>query len=200
MMKSRMIRTLFAGTAISLWASAAPVGAADDVTDAIEQALQAYNDKDYSLAVGQLDTASQLIRQARADALAELLPDAPSGWTAEEPESSAQSMGAYSMVTAQRQYRKGDETSVRIEIQTDSPFLQQVMAFINTPMMAASSGAKLQIINKQKALVQYDAANKSGNIQIVVGGVTLVKIEGNEVSEADLKAFVGVLDFAKLAQ
>ena len=172
---------------------------ADDVTDAIEQALEAYKDKDFSLAVAQLDTASQLIRQARADGLTTLLPEAPAGWEAEDAESAAQSMGAYSMVTASREYRK-DDAWVKIEIQTDSPFLQQVMAFINSPMMASASGAKLQIINKQKVLVQYDTGNKSGNMQVVLGGKTLVKVEGNEVSEAELKTFLNALDFAKLAE
>jgi hypothetical protein len=77
-------RRTIALTAISMCTALGSVRA-DDVTDAIEQALEAYNDKDFSLAVAQLDTAAQLIRQARADALTELLPEAPDGWEADAP-------------------------------------------------------------------------------------------------------------------
>ncbi len=172
---------------------------ADPVTDSIDEAKQAYEDKDYAGAVSALETAAQLVRQQRAEGLTVFLPPAPSGWTAEEADTSAAGasmMGG--MVSAEREYNKGD-AHAKVQFVTDSPMLQTMLMMFNMPMMAGSDGGKLERIKKQKAIVKYDKGGKSGSINIVVNGSLLVQIEGNNLTDTELRSFAEGIDYDKLA-
>ncbi|MFP4226688.1 MAG: hypothetical protein ACLFRF_08155 [Desulfobacterales bacterium] len=121
------------------------------------------------------------------------------GWTAEE--ASSQAVGAAMMgggLSAERSYSKEDST-VDIKIITDSPIMQGMMMMFSNPMLAASDGGKMQKIGRQKAIVKYDAQNKSGDVNVVVANRFLVTIEGRDLSEADLKAYAKAVDYNKLS-
>ncbi|MEZ5534128.1 MAG: hypothetical protein R3F02_00755 [Thiolinea sp.] len=184
--------------ALLLAVMAAPV-LADDVTDSIREATEAYESGDIAGAVDSLNYAVQLLQQMKGASLVELLPDAPEGWEAEEAESA--SVGAAMFgggLTASRSYRK-EKSSVDIQIVTDSPMLQGMMAMFTNPMFAASSGGKMTKINKQKAILKYDKAANDGEIQIVVKNRYMVTVSGDNVSEEELTAFVEAMDFDKFA-
>ncbi len=171
---------------------------AEEVTEAINEALQNYKDGNYSEAVSNLNYASQLIQQKKGEGLMTLLPAPLKGWTAEE--ASSQAVGAVMLgggVTAERRYSKGDN-SINIQIVTDSPVLQGVMMMMSNPMFAASDGGKVQKINQQKAIVKYSPEDRSGSIQIVVANRFLVTIEGNDVAKEDLEAYAKAIDYKKL--
>lgn len=102
-------------------------------------------------------------------------------------------------ISAEREYNKGD-SHVRINVVADSPMLQAVMMMFQNPMFAASDGGKMERIGKQKAIVKFDPNTKEGEIQIVVANRFLVTIEGNEVTDKDLKAYAQAIDFDKMAQ
>ena len=74
--------------AIALATAAAPA-LADDVTDAIQEGLNAYKADNLGKAAAQWEYAAQLARQAKAKKVTELLPKALSGWKAEKPDSSS---------------------------------------------------------------------------------------------------------------
>jgi hypothetical protein len=172
---------------------------ADPVTDSIEEAKTAYEEKDYAAAVQALETAAQLVRQQRAEGLAQYLPTAPAGWTAEDEDTSSAGgamMGG--MVSAGRDYNKGD-SHVKVQFITDSPMMQAMLMMFNMPGMAGSDGGKLERIKKQKAIVKYDKGDKSGSINIVVGGALLLQIEGNDVTDVELRSFAEAIDYDKLA-
>lgn len=173
---------------------------ADDVTDSIDEAVTAYKNKDYSTAASALEQAVQLIRQKRAEGLTQFLPKAPQGWTSED-EATA-SAGAAAMfgggVSAKREYDKGD-AHVTVTFLTDSPMMQAVMMWTNSPMFASADGGKLERIKGQKAIVKYKASDKDGSINIVVAGTLLVTIEGREVTDVELKSFAEAIDYGKLA-
>lgn len=173
---------------------------ADEVTDTIDEAVKAYKDGDYSTASASLDSAAQLIRQKRAEVFVKFLPEAPSGWTAEDAESSA--MGAAMFgggVSAERTYTK-DDASVTVKLVTDSPMMAAMMMMMNNPMlMGGSDAGKQERIKGQKALVKYDASDKGGEINIPVAGTMLVTITGSDVTGAELRSFAEAIDYAKLA-
>jgi hypothetical protein len=172
---------------------------ADPVTDSIDEAKKAYEDKDYAGAVQALDTAAQLVRQQRAEGLAQFLPAAPTGWTAEDDDSTTAGNSMFGGgVGAARNYTKGD-ANVKVSYVTDSPMMQAVLMMFNMPGMAGSDGGKLERIKKQKAIVKYDKGNKSGSINIVVGGALLLEIEGNGVTDVELRSFAEAIDYDKLA-
>jgi hypothetical protein len=77
--------------------------------------------------------------------------------------------------------------------------LQGMMMMFNNPMMAGADGGKLQKIAGEKAIVKYDARQKSGEIRLAISNRFLVTVEGDEVSLEDLKAYAGKIDYKKLA-
>lgn len=192
---------LFTSSIVSLCAAAFLTSAAslraDDVTDSIDEAIKAYKAKDFAAAAQSLDAAAQLVRQKRGELFKGLLPDAPSGWKAED--ASSQSAGAAMFgggVTAERRYTKGD-LSMTVKIITDSPMMQAVIMMMGNPMFANADGGKLERIKGQKAILKNKDGN--GSVNVVVNGTLLVQIEGSQVTDADLRAFASAVDYAKIA-
>jgi hypothetical protein len=171
---------------------------ADDVTESISEALEYYNNGDYSDAVSNLNYAAQLIQQKKGGSLESLLPQPLKGWMAAEASSQAAAAGVFGGVTAEREYTRGDAT-VSVTIISDSPMIQGMAMLFSNPVFAVSDGGKLEKIAGQKAIVKYDSAGKSGEIQIMVGNRFLLMIEGDGVDKADLKQYAEGIDYKKLA-
>ena len=172
---------------------------ADDVTDAINEAIQYYKDGQFTDAAGSLDYAAQLIRQKKGGELTSLLPKPLEGWNAEE--SSSQAAGAAMFgggVTAEKKYSKGS-SRITVQFITDSPVMQGVMMMFSNPMFASSDGGKLERVGGQKAIVKYNESDKRGDIKIVVAHRFLVTIEGREVTKEDLEGYAKAIDYKKLA-
>jgi len=194
-----MMRGIVTAAAIGLMALALPA-AADEVEDAAKEAMELYKKGDLAGAAGQLDYAAQLIRQQKGESLSKMLPDPLPGWTAEDASSQATGAAMFGGgVTAERTYSKGD-SSMTLAVVTDSPLLQGMMAMFTNPSMMASSGAKLEKIAGQRASVQYDAANRSGEITMVLENRFLVTLRGNDVSKEDMVAQLGRLEASKFAK
>lgn len=193
--KKKTILVFLGAAALAL--GSAPLRA-DDVTDSVNEALQAYNDGDYATAAASLDAAAQMIRQKRAETFTKFLPQAPAGWTAEDATSGAAGAAMFGgAVTAERRYTKGD-ADVTVKLLTDSPMMSAVMMMMNNPMLLNSAeNGKMERIKGQKALVKHNGDD--GEINIVVGGSMLVTIDGNGVTAAEMKAFAEGIDYAKLA-
>ena len=197
MISSNSTSTLFIAIAVLLLTIPSFVYA-DDVTDSINEALDAYKEGEYSAAVDSLNYASQLINQKKGDSLSLLLPEPLDGWSSKS--SKSQAMGAAMFgggITAERKYVKG-KNNVSIEIVADSPMMQSVMMMFSNPMYATSDGGKLEKIKRQKAIVKFDAENDRGDIKIVVANRFLVTIKGNKTTLADLKAYAEAIDYKKL--
>jgi len=171
---------------------------ADDVTDSVNEALNQYNNGQYTGAVASLDYAAQLIRQKKGDQIASLLPKPMEGW--EVIDSTSQSLGMAMFgggVTAERQYRKG-RSIVTISIMTDSPIIQSVMMMLSNPMLAGAGGAKLRKIGGQKAIVDYDPVAETGEIKIVITNKYFITVKGTGVKSEELIAYAGAIDFNKI--
>lgn len=184
---------------LSVLVLALPVRA-DEVSDNLKTAAAAYEAGNYSEALQAVDYAGQLIRQKKSEAVAALLPAGPSGWQAEEAQTEAAAaalMGG--MVTAKRTYTKGD-SSVTIQIQSDSPLLQTYGMMFSNPALLAGSGAKLETIKGQRVAVTYRASDKAGDIKAVVDNRYVVTVEGNGVTKEELVSFIVALDPSRLAK
>jgi len=172
---------------------------ADDVEDSVKEGLEYYKDGDYSSAAGSLEYAAQLIRQKKGGQLEVFLPNPLPGWTAEDV--SSQAMGAAMFgggVTAERKFRK-ENSRITVQILTDSPMMQGMMALFTNPAFAAADGGKMEKIKSQKAIVKYTPTNKKGDINIIVANRFLVSIKGNDVNKEDLKNYAKAIDFKKLS-
>lgn len=175
---------------------ASPVAYADDVEDAIKEALTAYKKQEYSAAAESLDYATTLIRQRKGSALENVFPTPLDGWKAEQASSQAAGSGFFGGgITAERTYKKGDR-NVTVSLVTDSPMLQGVMMMFGNPMFMASDGGKMKKIAGQKAMVKYPAGSGSGEITMAVDK-TLVTVRG-QADEAELIAYAERINFAAL--
>lgn len=183
--------------AVMVWLTATHPVRADEIKDAIQEAIDAYEAGDYSAAAGQLDYAAQLVRQLKGQ-IQEFLPKPLDGWTAEESSSNAMAGSLFGGgVTASRDYRRGD-SSVSITITGDLPILQGMLMMFTNPAIAAQGGARFQKINGHKAMVKTEAGDR-GEITIVIGQRYLVQIEGRNVSKEELIAYAEAVDLDALA-
>ena len=172
-----------------------PIAIADDVTDQIDEAIKAYEKQDYNTAITALDSASTLVRQKKAETVTKLLPEAPDGWEADEPTSSAAGAGMFGGgISAERMYHRnidGKQQSVRVNITSDSPMLQAMSMMFSNPMFMGQDN-KLIVINGQKAI----ANERENSLTAMVANKVLVKVDGPKgVDQAELKGFFQAIDF-----
>ena len=172
---------------------------ADEVVDSINEALEHYKNKDHKAASQNLDYASQLIGQKRAEWLQEGLPEPLKGWEAGEPKSetlTALFLGGG--VSAECRYTK-DSSSILIKYMADSPLMQSMMMLFANPAFVSAGGGKLERIGGEKAIVQYDPKSKKGKITVMVGTNVVVTLEGVFVEKDDIMQYAQKIDYKKLA-
>lgn len=169
---------------------AAIPAAADDVTDAIDEARSAYEGGDLGYAKESLDFAAGLIAQQRAQGLGDLLPAPLAGWTATASGNAA--AAALGMgLTAERTYKK-DGANVTVRLVADSPMITQMGVMFSNPAMIAASGGTLMRFGRQKAM-----ASKEGDITFIVDNRILVQVEGRG-DPADRRRYAEAIDLEAL--
>lgn len=172
---------------------------ADDVTDSIDEALEAYKDGEYSEAIESLSYASQVISQKKAQQIGQYLPDPLDGWSLKDKQGSGGNAVFGGGSASERTYRKGS-SSITVSIAADSPAMQSMMMLFTNPMFASSAGGELTKIKRQKAIVTYDGERQKGDIKIVVKKRFFVSIDGNRVSREELMAYAEAIDYKKLSR
>jgi hypothetical protein len=168
----------------------------DPAIKTINEAIQQYKNGQYASAITSLDFASQIIRQKKGELLGRLLPEPFDGWAAEKVD--AKAMGAAMFggaTTAERRYVK-ENSAITVKYSTDSPMMQSMLMMFSNPIFASSVG-KVELINGQKAIVDFKET--SGNINIVIGTNLLITIDGNNIRRDDLLAYAGRINMDKLA-
>ena len=181
------------------WGSS-PAGA-DDILDAMNEAIEAYKEKEYGEAAESLEYAKQLIQQLRSERIMAFLPEALPGW--ESKTAQTQSMGMLGgMSGVQKEYWKAGTGNqgrkrITINIMAESPMMQGMMAMFN-PMYAGAQGGKLQKIKRNKAIVKYDPDSRSGEANILVKKSYIVSIKGQSVDKKDLLDYAEAVDYKGL--
>ncbi|MGH1360002.1 MAG: hypothetical protein ACRBC3_14665 [Burkholderiaceae bacterium] len=183
-MKKFIIGALIATTAT--WAQA------DDFSDTLENAKQAYAEGDIGGAKEELAYASQLLGQMRAKQLESYLPEALDGWTRKENKSSSNAGAAMfgGGTAANVEYRRGKDR-VKINLVTDSPMLASMGMLFNNPALAGTQGT-MKRINRQKVLVK-----KNGAITAMIDKRIMVEVSGRAPAE-DIEAYFKGIDIKGL--
>lgn len=128
--------------------SASNPALADEVTDTLSSALQAYEDGDIDYAIEELDYAKQLLQAMSAEALNDFLPDPPEGWTREimESEMTAGLAMFGGGIGAEAEYTDGSET-VTLRIMAENPMVTMFGGMLaNAGMM----GLKMHRVGREK--------------------------------------------------
>lgn len=177
---------------------------ADDVTDWIEDGLQAYKAGNYPGAVESLEYAATMIRQLKGDELSGALPAAPAGWTRTEAGGSAAGaamFGGGTGASASYERQQGDEwSSVNINVATDNPMLGAMLGAFANPMLMSGQGRRLVKIGGEKASLEFDEEGRSGEITLVIDQKVLVTVSGDGVAEAELREFATAIDYARIRE
>lgn len=155
---------------------------ADDIKEAIQEALQAYNQGDMAGTKENLGYATQLLNEKSADALSQALPAPLPGWDANEAESSSAGAALFGGgLQASRTYNKGDNY-IEVEIIGDSPMLSQMMVIMTNPALAGSMGKSIKI-GKQRGI-----QDENGKIMLIVSNRFMISVEG-DAAQADKLAY-----------
>jgi hypothetical protein len=177
---------------------------ADAVTQEIERARQAYAQGKFAEARQSLELAAQLVAEQKAKLLNGTMPPPFLGWSVDkaadaDATDSTTPTGAIragnSMlggITTQRVYRKSAK-ACSLTVTGDSPLLSVVAQFLANPAIAQASGARMQRLGTQRAIITQD-----NEVQVLSGNNYLVSVTG-DCDLADKLAYAGAVDYARLA-
>lgn len=169
---------------VGMLLACAPGWAADMVPGQIEAARAAYQKNDLPRAAKALEAALSDIHDRLGKALAETMPPATAGWQADPPE--VQGLGQVGGgLAVTRAYGKG-EASLNASLFLDSPAVESASALFGNAATAAQPNMKRIKVGAEDALLRFDAANKSGEITMVLGNRILLAIEGDNLASADV--------------
>ena len=188
-----MVR-LFSAFIVLTTFSYASIAAADDVKDQIQEALTAYEKKDYNTAAIALDAASKLIRQQQAAKMAMLLPKPLDGWKVRDRRRRSSGGVVFGGgVQARRDYQR-DRERVTVTLASNSPMLQAMTMMMTNPAFQ-SGGMKLVIMGGRKVM-QSDREN---SLQTIVANRLLVNVKGNRSTDPGaVKDYFKAIDFDAL--
>ncbi len=96
---------------------------ADEISDTLQSALDAYEEGDAQYALEELDYARQLLLALKTDALVEFLPAAPDGWTREVNTEMNTGLAMMGGGTGAEATYEGDGQRVTITIMADNPMV-----------------------------------------------------------------------------
>lgn len=176
------------GTLITLGAAllmAAPAHA-DDVEDSIEAALEAYRSGDIDAAKEEIDFASQLLSQLKAEGLRDFLPAPLAGWERHDDDTSSHPMGAFGGgQMASASYMREGET-VDIQLMANNQMVTAMAGMFANAAMMGSMG-KVQRIGGEKVVISSD-----GEVQALVDGRIMVQISGSADAETKTVYFEAI--------
>jgi hypothetical protein len=67
-------------------------------------------------------------------------------------------------------------------------------------MIMSGSAKSLKRIKGQKAAVECDGKDRSGEIMMIVAGSVMITVRGSDVSQEDLMAYAEAIDFELLGK
>jgi len=163
--------------------AALPLSAhADEVTDTLKSAIDAYEAGDLQYALEEIAFAQQLMQAMKAEGLVAFLPAAPEGWTREVDTEMNAGMAMLGGGTgAEAEYSNGD-VSFTITLMADNPMVAAMAGMFANPMIMAASG-KITRVGRQKFIDQ------DGELTGLIDGRVLVQASG-----ADVEVMVPVLE------
>lgn len=188
-----MIKKALVTAMITSGLALSSVAAADEVTDLLKEAIEAYEAGDFTLVKENLSFTTQLLNEKSADTLAAALPEPLSGWSAKDADTTASAAAGLfgGGIQATRTYTKGD-SRVQIDITGESPMMSQMMMMMSNPALAGSMG-KMVRIGKQRGIQSKDGQK----LTIIFNNKMLISIEGKSSIE-DKIAYAEAINYDAL--
>ncbi|SLN30225.1 hypothetical protein PSA7680_01439 [Pseudoruegeria aquimaris] len=157
---------------------------ADDVSDTLKSALEAYEAGDIQYAMEEIAFAQQLLKEMKADSLTAFLPEAPDGWTREIDTEMAATLGMLGGgVGTKASYSDGSD-SFTLTLMADNPMVAAMGS-------AGLMGGKMIRVGREKF------ADQDGQLIALIGNRVLVQAEGQ--NKEAMRALLETMDFRALA-
>ncbi|MEL6643143.1 MAG: hypothetical protein AAFQ79_04350 [Pseudomonadota bacterium] len=164
---------------------------ADDVTEAINNALEAYNEGDVQFATEELNFALQLLNEMKAGALEGFLPEPLDGWTREIDDSMAAGLGMMGGgIGAGAEYDNGSDR-FSLTIMADNPMVAALGGMLGNTAMITASGGKMVRVGREKFMSQDE------ELTGLIGNRVLIQATG-ENTDAMIE-HLETMDFRALA-
>jgi hypothetical protein len=175
----------------ALVAALAPMPAlADDITDALNAAIEAYEAGDLQDARAEIAYATQLLNDLQAEGLAGFLPAALPGWTREVSDEPATGLGFMGGGSAAEADYTGPGGSFTIMMVADNPMVGAMAGMLGNATVMATMG-RIERINGESFL------NADDELSGLIGGRVLIQASGGSVE--DMAAHLEQVDFDALA-
>lgn len=173
-------------------ALAAPLHA-DEVSDALGAAQEAYAAGDLNTAAAQITTAARAVQALQGGKLAGFLPEAPEGWSREIDAGAGDGMAMMGMAgnMVQAHYTNAAGESFTLTLTADSPLVAQMAGILGNPQMMAMMGKTAKIGGQ-------DMLDQDGALSALVGARVLVQAQG--MAREAMQPVLEKMDFAGLAR
>ena len=163
--------------------------AADEITDTLQSAIDAYETGDVQYALEELDYARSKLLEMKTRSLAGFLPDAPEGWSREVSTDAGAGMAMMGGgVSAEADYHAPDGESYSVQMFADNPMVASMSAMIAN---AGAMGLKTDRIGRQKFAVQDDQTMG------LIANRILVQVDGPDAGTR--KSLLEAMDFDSMA-
>lgn len=135
-----------------------------------------------------------------------ILPDAPSGWTAEKPEGSTDEVAGFKITNVHRDYRKGegdDVPTVSISIldsAANPDYVTSTTASWSQSSDTAEGYSKAVTIDGNPGFEAYENDRKHGSLWVMVAKRYFVEIELQKQDAKELEEWIKRVDLKKLAE
>ena len=173
---------------------------ADEITDQIQSAVEAYEQQDYQGAIGDLNYAIAQIQEIVNARNAQLLPEPLDGWTASDVENVGAAMAMLGGGTSMtRRYSRGTE-ALEINITANSPWIAGMMQMMSNPMLMAGN-PNLKPYRYKRINGMKDTSEGHIEATLALASQIIVKVTGENLSdEAVIEQYLDAMDFDRIQQ
>lgn len=196
----------FASSRLSLSLVAAPVllsllvplpAGADEITDQLDVAREAYEAGNLSQTVDELNYAIAQIQEQINASNVKLLPEPLEGWTAGEATSASGGLAALGGgTTMARSYSSSDGGTIEIQVIANSPLIQGMSMMLSNPMlMQMDPSTKPYRYKGSKGMIKHDAGSTDYQVSLMVSNSIMVQVEGSGLaSKEPVIAYLKAMD------
>ena len=134
-----------------------------------------------------------------------ILPEAPSGWTADKPEGSTEDVGGFKITNVHRDYHKGEgekapTTAISILDSVANPdYVTATTAAWKEPSETADGYGKSVTIDGNPGREDYDKLQKHASLWVMIADRYFVQIELQNQEPNELQDWIKRVDLKKLA-
>jgi len=135
-----------------------------------------------------------------------ILPEAPSGWTADKPEGSTEDVGGFQITNVHRDYHKGEGTdaplvSISILDSAANPdYVTATTATWKTSSESLEGYSKSVTIDGNPGFEAYEREQKHASLWVMVANRYFLQIEVQNLDPKELHEWVKRVDLKKLAE